>query len=210
MIYLGNGIYSDSGPDTLSHYGVLGMKWGIHRARQHEKNIRTYNRYHGMTRKQANAEYKKRMADLELYAKKHKGNKRYTSDDIANVSRKYAQKKIKDYDNKRKLQKFDRAMTGISAGATLGLLGMATGSALKGDVKQLKFAAKNPGARAATAEIVGRDIRQNLQNAGYHNLAIPAATTGLNAGLTSYSNKYMFGKHSNEYLDGEKNKRKKK
>lgn len=30
MIYLGNGIYSDSGPDTLSHYGRLGMKWGQH------------------------------------------------------------------------------------------------------------------------------------------------------------------------------------
>ena len=30
MIYLGNGIYSDSGPDTLSHYGRKGMKWGQH------------------------------------------------------------------------------------------------------------------------------------------------------------------------------------
>lgn len=30
MIYLGNGIYSDSGMDTLVHYGRLGMKWGQH------------------------------------------------------------------------------------------------------------------------------------------------------------------------------------
>lgn len=30
MIYLGNGLYSDSGPDTLAHYGRLGMKWGQH------------------------------------------------------------------------------------------------------------------------------------------------------------------------------------
>lgn len=35
MIYLGNGMYSDSGPQKqLMHYGVLGMKWGVRQARQ--------------------------------------------------------------------------------------------------------------------------------------------------------------------------------
>ena len=33
MIYLGNGMYSESGPnDQLMHYGVLGMRWGVRKA----------------------------------------------------------------------------------------------------------------------------------------------------------------------------------
>lgn len=39
MIYLGNGLYSDSGPDTLSHYGVLGMKWGIRKDREFRRDL---------------------------------------------------------------------------------------------------------------------------------------------------------------------------
>lgn len=33
MIYIGNGIYSESGSDILAHYGVPGMKWGVRKAR---------------------------------------------------------------------------------------------------------------------------------------------------------------------------------
>lgn len=40
MIYIGNGIYSDATPNEyLQHYGVLGMKWGVRKARQLGRSI---------------------------------------------------------------------------------------------------------------------------------------------------------------------------
>lgn len=48
MIYLGNGMYSDSGPqDQLMHYGVLGMRWGVRKA---QKELQRYDDWTNTTK----------------------------------------------------------------------------------------------------------------------------------------------------------------
>lgn len=45
MIYLGNGMYSDSGPNNqLMHYGVLGMRWGVRRAQDVANSMELYRK----------------------------------------------------------------------------------------------------------------------------------------------------------------------
>lgn len=40
MIYLGNGMYSSSGPNnSLMHYGVIGMKWGIRKDHEFRSDL---------------------------------------------------------------------------------------------------------------------------------------------------------------------------
>jgi hypothetical protein len=121
MIYIGNGMYSDANPNEyLEHYGVLGMKWGIHRARIHEKNLYRYNRANGMSRQDAKAQYRSRMAGVKSYARKNlrTGMK---ARDIATNSYNKANKTIADYDKLRKNQKarkiFGAALGAAAAGA---------------------------------------------------------------------------------------------
>ena len=46
MIYIGNGMYSDSGPNNyLQHYGRKGMKWGQHIFGDEKENSPRYQKY---------------------------------------------------------------------------------------------------------------------------------------------------------------------
>lgn len=60
MIYIGNGIYSDSGSDTLAHYGVPGMKWGVRKARPVSMGYRGAPRSRGGKQRMSEAEIKAR------------------------------------------------------------------------------------------------------------------------------------------------------
>lgn len=63
MLYIGNGIYSESGPDTLAHYGVLGMKWGIRKDREFRSDLNWHD---------ANKKIRKVKSDNKLSKKKKK------------------------------------------------------------------------------------------------------------------------------------------
>lgn len=125
MIYIGNGIYSDSGPnDYLQHYGVLGMKWGVHKAKVHLRNIR-YGRNSKAKSigdiREATAKYKEDVKSIKEFAKKNKKNKAVKISDIEKIARDKARSHYGEgYDalNKkiRRSQLANYALTGAGAG----------------------------------------------------------------------------------------------
>lgn len=68
MIYIGNGLYSDSGPDVLQHYGVPGMKWGVRKA-----PVRTGNSFNG---RRGSANPQQSTADAEAIRKAKRARRR--------------------------------------------------------------------------------------------------------------------------------------
>lgn len=125
MIYIGNGIYSDSGPnDYLQHYGVVGMKWGVRKARSHIKNI-----YYGRLSKSksigdmrsAKLKYREDMKNIREFAKQNKKNKDVKVSDIEKAARDKAKSHFDDdydtIDRKIKTRRaIDNALTGAAAG----------------------------------------------------------------------------------------------
>lgn len=83
----------------LCHYGVLGMKWGIHRAKKHERNMYRRNRAKGMSRRKALAYKKRNIRWAKQYAKANK----YTDAKISDISKHSydrAKENISAYDRK--------------------------------------------------------------------------------------------------------------
>lgn len=96
MIYLGNGMYSNSGSQNeLMHYGVMGMKWGVRKARGvaddmdrfhsnavHAKLRRMYRNgeiskeQYKMAKRKNRAAFKKNMLDNKQNAKRMKASLR--------------------------------------------------------------------------------------------------------------------------------------
>ena len=138
MIYVGNGIYSDATPNEyLMHYGVIGMKWGVHRAKEHEKNIYRHNRANGMSRQAAKQAYRDRMAGVKQFARNNHGTG-LKSRDIYNRSREEARNTIDNYDKKLKAQRRRKAIAvglGAAAAGTAAYSGYRLAKGLKADKK---------------------------------------------------------------------------
>lgn len=70
MIYLGNGLYSDSGPDTLAHYGILGMKWGIRKQKRLAKQRDRRKAEYAIKHPETYAKIQKLGREIDEYANK--------------------------------------------------------------------------------------------------------------------------------------------
>lgn len=79
MIYLGDGMYSNSGPDNyLMHYGVLGMRWGIRKAKIKQGITRYYDKKSDM------------LATTNIYKKAiRRSNDRSSRNDLKRRYKKY-------------------------------------------------------------------------------------------------------------------------
>lgn len=138
MIYIGNGIYSDSGPnDYLQHYGVLGMKWGVHKAKNHLKLLRKARRFGESgyrTREnsqEANEQYKKELEEVKNFARSNKKNGTKVKD-IENIARNKAREEFgENYDRLYKKRQ-------VAKGVTKGLLGLSAAGLVAGTVAQNK------------------------------------------------------------------------
>jgi hypothetical protein len=157
MIYIGNGIYSEATPNEyLQHYGVIGMKWGVRKARQHERNLYRYNRGQGMSRADAKAQYRANMQGVKQYAKANKRTGATTAD-ISRASYNRANSKIKNYDRVvRSQNKRKKIIAGLGAGAAA--LG---GAAL---YNQYRKSARNTRDIARGKVIAGNNIHDAYAN----------------------------------------------
>lgn len=175
MIYIGNGIYSEATPNEyLQHYGVIGMKWGVRKARQHERNLYRYNRGQGMSRADAKAQYRANMQGVKQYAKANKRTGATTAD-ISKASYNRANSKIKNYDRVvRSQNKRKKIIAGLGAGAAA--LG---GAAL---YNQYRKSARNTRDIARGKVIAGDNIYDAFENFGRANL-YDAANTELSKTL---------------------------
>ena len=134
MIYIGNGIYSDASPNEyLAHYGVLGMKWGVHKAKRHLQNIRGGAFVNAKTKQDiddAEKRYQEDLNSVKEYARQNKKNKAVKVSDIEKIAKDKARKHYGDsYD------KMDRRMK-VARGLNYGLTGAAAGLGAASLIKQ--------------------------------------------------------------------------
>lgn len=90
MIYLGNGMYSDSGPNSqLMHYGVLGMRWG------HRTGILDDIRL---------ARHRRRYKKREEWMKKKRPDLVNAKDSTSNALNEYTRKMVDKYHKNKKFR----------------------------------------------------------------------------------------------------------
>lgn len=192
MIYVGNGIYSDATPNEyIKHYGVLGMKWGVHRARAHEQNIYRYNVVNGMNKKKAKNLYKNRMKQVKEYAKKNKG----TSMKIKDIEKPSFDKASSKITNYKKFRKGQKIRTGVAAG----LVGVGSLSVLGGGIMGIVGGKTK---RKATG--LNRGIREDLFSArkGRHNgMGRAYRSTMLDNALEKRSERNKIYNQANKYYN---------
>ena len=105
--------------DYLEHYGVLGMKWGIHRA---AKKGTTYSYQSHATKK-----YKK--AAAKLIAKANKAQNKEKASKLNNKARKYENRAKRSAEIDRGEESYARS---LSTAKAIGLAGLGGGSTMKG------------------------------------------------------------------------------